>query len=801
MIYRICQLFLVMVLLTAAPNGRLWAQDTAPTAETTPPPTQTEAIGPREEIITIGPPPAEIGKPFPDYDAWRRTAQRGERMTEVDIASLFAFKRLRADLVSWRDTFLNENARNSARLETVDAQIAALGPVPDSGTEADVIAARRVELVELQQRLSTPEREAQEAYARANGLIGEVDRLIRQRETARLMERGTSPLNPLAWPQAATALWDGLSLLWVETRARLNTDLADGTLFQRAPVAGLYLAAALLLLLRGRKWVCSLQVGLRADRPFVATLLTLGQFILPLLGLFLLRNGLQRLDIFGFRSSELITAIPAAGGLVVLARVLIDAFFPRGPGLAGLLQTDESTRRRGVRYTVLLAWGGAIWVIMQALIASGDALAAVKPVLNFPIIAILAVLFYSLGRVLRRVPDAPADGPPRVRMRTLIGRGCQIAAVLSLAAAALGYSEAAEALIFPAIMTVSMCGFILFLQRMFTDLYGTGRGVAFQANESLIPILVGTILAIAALPLLALVWGARVDDILEVWTRFREGFQIGDTKLSPAAFLTLILVFVIGYLVTRFLQGTLRVTVLPRTRMDIGGQNAIVSGAGYIGIFLSALIAITAAGIDLSNLAIVAGALSVGIGFGLQNIVQNFVSGIILLIERPIGEGDMIEVGGHTGYVRDISVRSTRIETFDRTDVIIPNADLVSGQVTNWTRGNSVGRLILSIGVAYGTSTEKVTDILLDVAKSNPMVLLNPEPAVYFIGFGDSSLNFEIRAILRDVNYLVVTRSEMNHEIAKRFAAEGIEIPFPQRDLWVRNAEALKPEKDNEEPT
>jgi small-conductance mechanosensitive channel len=620
-----------------------------------------------------------------------------------------------------------------------------------------------------------------------------------------LLQRGPSPLNPEYWPGALGALTKVGRTLWSETQAQVMNDTTVEQVSDDLPVLLVLFVVGSLLLFRGRPWarIAGEHLrGLGARGPgvwsFVVSLL---QVILPLVGIFFLVAALDLANILGVRGTLMLEHLRSWAFILLAFHWLGEQLFaaPRELNLVPV----AVVRRGEARLMIDLL---ALIVVLQDMLNQFHLLEntsiETKAVLAFPLIVAAALVLYRLNTigVLGGGPG-PADDDTDTENRIAAGAS-RVVAVIRRAAhffgifapllAAAGYVNAAEALIYPAIMTLALLAALVIIQRFVADLYAWLSGLGQAAQDSLLSVAIGFVLSLLAVPLLALIWGARVADLTELWSTFLDGFRIGDTLISPTAFLSFAVVFAVGYGLTRLIQSSLRNSLLPKTKIDPGGQNAIVSGLGYVGVFLSALFAISMAGLDLSSLAIVAGALSVGIGFGLQTIVSNFVSGIILLVERPISKGDWIEVGGLMGYVRDISVRSTRIETFDRSDVIVPNSDLISGTVTNYTRGNTVGRVIVPVGVAYGTDPRRVEAILFEIARAHPMVLLNPEPKVVFQGFGADSLDFEIRAILRDVNWVLSVKSDLNYEIAARFAAEDIEIPFAQRDLWIRNPEALR---------
>ncbi len=308
-------------------------------------------------------------------------------------------------------------------------------------------------------------------------------------------------------------------------------------------------------------------------------------------------------------------------------------------------------------------------------------------------------------------------------------------------------------------------------------------------------LIIDAVLGALVLGMILLMWGLPGAVLQQGADLAIHGVDVGGFNLSLVN-LGLALGVLVALLTTiRMFQRFLADRVLVQTRLELGVRDALATGVSYVGYVLAALITLSVLGLDISNIALIFGALSVGIGFGLQHVVSNFVSGLILLIQRPIKTGDWIVVGDHQGYVRRISVISTEIQTFDAAAVIIPNSTMLSSQVINWHLHNKLGRVIVRVGVSYDSDPEQVRNVLLACADKNADILKRPAPQVLFMNFGDSSLDFELRFFLREIDGLLRISSEMRFAIQKAFGEAGIQIPYPQRDVHLRGA-APTPDRD-----
>jgi len=285
---------------------------------------------------------------------------------------------------------------------------------------------------------------------------------------------------------------------------------------------------------------------------------------------------------------------------------------------------------------------------------------------------------------------------------------------------------------------------------------------------------------------LCVVWGL-VDSVPQAWGRLLElGFHWGDTFVSVQMILLAVFVTYLSIVVSWILRALLEWEIFPRKGMDRGVRDSIKKLLHYSLVFVGLLLALSLAGIELKNFAVLAGAFGIGIGFGLQNIVNNFVSGIILLFERPIKVGDMVVIENEWGTVRKIGLRSTVVETIDQSEIIVPNSDLVSQKVTNWTLSTKMARVVLPVGVAYGSDLAKVLELLLAAAAGHEAVVKDPAPSAIFTAFGNSSIDFELRVWIGDISRRQVVRSELGQAVDRLFREAGVEIPFPQRDLHLR---------------
>ena len=277
-------------------------------------------------------------------------------------------------------------------------------------------------------------------------------------------------------------------------------------------------------------------------------------------------------------------------------------------------------------------------------------------------------------------------------------------------------------------------------------------------------------------------WWAQIQSV------FTYPIKLGNSSLTLNGILEMLVIMALVLFVERYLRRALRRRILARTHLEPDLQYAISRFVGYCFIAIGFFFAFKPVSLDLSSLAVIVGGVGIGVGFGLQNIISNFVSGLIILAERPIAIGHRVEVGGVAGRVTKISLRSTIVVTNDNITIIVPNSDLITQAVTNWSHGDPKVRLRLPVGVAYGSDVEKFKRVLLEVAAENAAVLKEPAPPVRFLEFGDSSLNFELAVWTIDMAHRpTASAANLYFAIERKLRENNIEIPFPQRDLHLRS--------------
>jgi potassium-dependent mechanosensitive channel len=686
-------------------------------------------------------------------------------------------------------------SRLPTRLDAAKAQLNLPGPAPGAGQppEPEQIAHSRAELNYRLGLLSAAEAAAKSANLRIDQLVNTIEDIRRRNFASNL-------LRPIPGVYAYET-WSRLPDYVPMALERVG-DLVDGW-WEGVPdgqeLARIGLEASLLFLalsFAGWRGVRSLRrwqgegeppFWRRASSAAGVVLLRALPVTVPVVFAYAMLAAEQRLpdrlDWLFYLTAEMAVIIFTVAALVTTTLA------PRAPAWR-LIPVSDAGATRLCGLAILLAFVYGLTTLLYAITRLVQAPFALTIAVALPSSLLLAGLVVAILRTPLRSENPAA---PSMRLFRAI-RVVVWTIVAAIAACALAGSILA--LVYLLLLWVD--GFA----QSVTDDNAIGgrwlkqRGHLEHSRREQLALPISLLLKLAVLvlsvPLIMLQWGYTWPDIQDWSRQLFFGFHIGNTQVTFGALLASIIVFGLGYAAARLFQGWLDVQVLQPAGISGGVRHSIRTGVGYGGILIAALAAVSYAGFNLSSLAIVAGAFSIGIGFGLQNLVNNFVSGLILLAERPIRVGDLVVVGGEEGYVRKISVRSTEIETFDRAHVLIPNASFVSDKVKNWTLRNSVRRVAISIGAAYASNPRQVREVLLKVARDNPDVLHTPEPVVDLREFGASSLNFVLYVFIDDIGKTVRVRTDLSMAIFDAFADAGIEIPFTQTDVNIRNIDRLR---------
>ncbi len=702
-------------------------------------------------------------------------------------------------------------------LKVVNEKIASLG-LPTKGEPAEV-ARQRKELDDQQTALENRIATCKVLVLRSDELLPRIAELQKELEAERLLARGPTILALLRGEEVQPDLWMSGSWAYFRERSAL-VQLSAGQWGVLALVLAVGGAIGGLMRQLLRHWVgrhrwqgnLSSEMGRCLVTSFAHYAAHLF-FSVAAAGFFFFATHHIRpiavANVFAY-------GLPVYFALLMAVHMLLAPFPPAEPFLPVPAGAGKGL---AVHLKVFAALVFLAYLLFATFLAQGLS----EAVLLLARDAFVVAFFINLSWALWWFTRIPA-----LRSTRWIQAALLLALVTALVAEFLGFRNLARAAVEAVVGTLVALGVFGLARQLFDEMFdGLNAGrhpwhrrfrqlFALNAGDNVpglvwVRIITSVFLWVVLLIVISRLWGVPDARLLEAYAWITKGFTVGLLHVNPARILLAIITLTVLLALSGWIRSRLRRGWLLRSRMDRGAREATVTISGYIGVAVAVLVALAVAGFEFTNLAIIAGALSVGIGFGLQAIVNNFVSGLILLFERPVKTGDWIVVGDTEGYVKRISIRSTLIQTFDRADVIVPNSDLITNKVTNWMLYDTSGRIRVPVGVAYGSDTEKVREVLLQVAHAHSEVIsdgTSPEPRALFLSFGDSALNFELRCHIRNIDMRRNVISDLNFAIDKAFREHGIEISFPQRDVHIRDWTAMKagasprtvPLTKNEEP-
>ncbi|GLS42503.1 mechanosensitive ion channel protein MscS [Methylobacterium brachythecii] len=749
---------------------------------------------------------------------------REKRVTGRDV-SAGALTTARDGLEAVSDRIRAIIAALDPRLEAARERLTQLGPKPKDSEEGDDVAKERVERGHAVTEIDETQRLAKSLLVQSDQIVDQITNKRRAAFTRGLFERSSALFSPDLWMKIGADLPRDLKSLQSALEDILYLFSRNGSLWNLLVLGAAFGISFALYFGRrniapkfGRRDVKVTEPSRRAKLLAAWRVLLLGT-VPAVVGSYAVYYALDATDLLPTRLMPVASAILIGLAFIAFVQALCDALLAVGKPAWRPTPVSDAAAWRVQLLAVSIAVVITISKSTEAL-NSGIYAALSISIATRGIGAVTAALLLAIG--LHRFADTAekeeACFGPYVGTETSSSIGGPLrllgwaATVLVGIGAIIGYVALASFLVDQLIWTASL--FVLFwlLIASADEFIGgslsndTKIATALQANTGLrkrsldqIAVLAtgfSRVVLIAVALLLALApWGLDSNDVFSSLRSAFFGFKVGDVTISLSGIVFGLGILALGVFVTRSVQRWLENTYLPATELDAGLRNSISTMAGYCGFLLALALAFSYLGLSLEKLTIVAGALSVGIGFGLQSIVNNFVSGLLLLWERPIRVGDQVLIGDSEGIVKRISVRSTEIQTFDRSAVIVPNSNLISGVVKNRVRGDRSGRVIISVSVLRNQDPVRAAEMMVDCAKSHPDVLKQPPPRVVFKKIGDPFLDFDLIAMISDVNLGQGVQSDLNFSVFKTLSDAGF-IPAMGPPSSFITVQGLEPVRD-----